>query len=199
LEILPKVAASDAADAHRDSYRDRNLPLTPLQAIRAKCLWCCYGSAHEVSLCPAKACPSWPFRFGNKPGDELIAEQGDTPLHPLEWPMTAAEFQAGRPSPLKAIKSKCLDCSGASKSEVGNCAFNDCALHPFRQGKNPNRTYSPEERARRAEFLASLKTSPSLAENPVSNGDPRANSFGTGHPAPTPPKLKIPTVETPDD
>ena len=109
---------------------------------------------------------------------------------PLERPMTAAEFHAGRPSSLTAIKRKCLDCSGMSKSEVRNCAFNDCALYPFRQGKNPNRTYSPEERARRAEFLASLKTSPSLTENPVSIGDPRAKSSGTGLQQPPPPIIE---------
>jgi hypothetical protein len=119
--------------------------LTPLQAVRQKCLWCCNGSAHEVALCDAQACPSWPFRFGRKPTAEIIADQGDTVLRPPE-------------SALHAIKRKCLDCSGASKSEVRNCALKDCALHPFRQGKNPNRTYSPDERARRAQHLAKLKS-----------------------------------------
>src|SRR5271170_3115565 len=131
--------------------------LTPLQAIRQNCLSCCCGSAHEVALCPAKACPAWPFRFGRKPTDEIIAAQGDTPLHPLEWRVTAAQFHAGRQSALKAIKAKCFDCSGAEKSEVRKCAFKDCALHPFRQGRNPNRVYSPEERARRSEHLAKAK------------------------------------------
>jgi hypothetical protein len=149
--------------------------LTPLQAIRQKCLWCCEGSTHEVALCPAKACPLWAFRFGHKPSAEIIAEQVETPLYPLEWWMTAAEFHAGRLSPLKTIKRKCLDCSGASKSEVRDCAFNDCALHPFRQGKNPNRTYRPEERARRSEHLARLKIGRAPIEKPVSIGDLRAN------------------------
>jgi hypothetical protein len=72
--------------------------------------------------------------------------------------MTTADFHADRHSALNAIKRKCFDCSGASKSEVRNCAFKDCALHSFRGGHNPNRTYSPEERARRAEHLAKLKS-----------------------------------------
>jgi hypothetical protein len=148
--------------------------LTPLQAIRKKCLWCCNGSTHEVALCPAKACPLWAFRFGHKPNDELIARQGNTRLHPLEWRMTAAKFHARGHSALRAIKRKCLDCSGTSKSDVRNCAFNDCALHVFRQGNNPNRTYSPEERARRSEHLAKLKIARALVEKPVSIGDPRA-------------------------
>ena len=136
----------------------RAATLTPLQAIRQKCLWCCDGATHEVALCPAKVCPIWPFRFGRKPTAEIIADQGDTPLHPLEWRIKAAHFHADRHSALRAIKRKCLDCSGAAKSEVRNCAFKDCALHPFRQGKNPNRTYSSDERARRSQHLANLKS-----------------------------------------
>ena len=142
--------------------------LTPLRAIRNKCLWCCNGSAHEVALCPAKACPSWSFRFGHKPTEEVIAEQRDTPLHPLEWRMTASEFQAARHSALKAIKRKCLDCSGASKAEVRNCAFVDCALHIFRRGTNPNRAHSPEERARRAAHLGNVKAADGLIKKSVS-------------------------------
>jgi hypothetical protein len=42
-------------------------PMPPLVAIRAKCLDCCAGSAHEVRLCVAKTCPSWPFRTGKNP------------------------------------------------------------------------------------------------------------------------------------
>lgn len=44
-----------------------------------------------------------------------------------------------RLSPVKAIKAKCLDCSGASKKEVRECIIQDCPLYPFRLGKNPNR------------------------------------------------------------
>jgi hypothetical protein len=35
---------------------------TPLKAIRSHCLWCCNGSANEVSLCTAKACPLHSYR-----------------------------------------------------------------------------------------------------------------------------------------
>jgi hypothetical protein len=142
-----------------DNGRPGNVgtPLTPLRAIRNNCLSCCNGSKSEVALCPARSCSSWPFRFGHKPNHETIAAQGDTLLHPLECEMTAAEFHAEHPSALMAIKLKCFDCSGASKSDVRNCAFADCALHPFRQGKNPNRSYRPEERVKRAEHLAKMK------------------------------------------
>ena len=38
--------------------------MTPLKAIRAKCLDCCGGQAHEVKLCVVADCPLYPFRFG---------------------------------------------------------------------------------------------------------------------------------------
>ena len=37
--------------------------MTPLKAIRAKCLDCCGGQANEVRLCPCPDCTLYPFRF----------------------------------------------------------------------------------------------------------------------------------------
>jgi hypothetical protein len=42
-------------------------PMSPLQAIRARCLDCCAGSAQEVAKCMSLCCPSWPFRKGTNP------------------------------------------------------------------------------------------------------------------------------------
>lgn len=44
--------------------------ITPMKAIRAKCLDCCLGSAYEVRLCTAKDCPLWEFRSGHNPYDK---------------------------------------------------------------------------------------------------------------------------------
>lgn len=41
--------------------------LTPMKAIRAKCLDCCCGSSEEVKQCPCTDCPLYDFRFGHKP------------------------------------------------------------------------------------------------------------------------------------
>ena len=41
--------------------------LTPLKAIRAKCLECCGGSAKEVRLCQSPQCPLWGLRSGHRP------------------------------------------------------------------------------------------------------------------------------------
>jgi hypothetical protein len=41
--------------------------VSPLRALRLKCLDCCNDSAQEVRLCTAADCPSWPFRMGKNP------------------------------------------------------------------------------------------------------------------------------------
>lgn len=43
--------------------------LTPIKAIRKKCLDCCCWSFKEVELCTARLCPLWPFRMGKRPGE----------------------------------------------------------------------------------------------------------------------------------
>lgn len=90
--------------------------LTPLTAIRLKCMDCCLGSSHEVRLCPCTDCPHYPYRFGRKP-------KGQKPAS----------------TPLKAIKARCLDCGAYAPSCVRECEFKHCALYPYRMGKNPKR------------------------------------------------------------
>jgi len=41
--------------------------MTPLRAIRAKCLDCCGGFAADVQMCPCSDCPLYPFRRGKNP------------------------------------------------------------------------------------------------------------------------------------
>ncbi|WP_035873268.1 hypothetical protein [Cucumibacter marinus] len=43
----------------------------------------------------------------------------------------------GPTSPIKAIRAKCIDCSGGNASEARKCTATGCALWPFRMGKNP--------------------------------------------------------------
>lgn len=42
----------------------------------------------------------------------------------------------GRP---KAIREKCMDCSGWNAAEVRMCPVKHCALWPYRMGKDPLR------------------------------------------------------------
>jgi len=50
-------------------------PMSPMEAIRAKCLDCCAGSLHEVRCCVTMACPSWPFRMGKNPWRAPLLEE----------------------------------------------------------------------------------------------------------------------------
>lgn len=52
--------------------------LTPMKAIRAKCLDCMCDSAQEVKLCPIVNCPLYEFRLGHNPNikpREMTEEQ----------------------------------------------------------------------------------------------------------------------------
>ena len=48
--------------------------VSPLKALRLKCLDCCNDSAQEVRLCTAVDCPSWPFRMGRNPWRAPLSE-----------------------------------------------------------------------------------------------------------------------------
>ena len=41
--------------------------MTPIKAIRAKCMNCVCDQANEIKLCPITDCPLYPFRFGKNP------------------------------------------------------------------------------------------------------------------------------------
>lgn len=43
------------------------MSITPMKAIRAKCLDCCCGQAREVKLCACESCPLYPYRMGHRP------------------------------------------------------------------------------------------------------------------------------------
>ena len=42
-------------------------------------------------------------------------------------------------NPLRAIREKCIDCSGGSRKEVRLCSATTCPLYELRLGKNPGR------------------------------------------------------------
>ena len=41
--------------------------LTPMKAIRAKCLECCNQQFYEVRLCTVTRCSLYPYRMGHRP------------------------------------------------------------------------------------------------------------------------------------
>lgn len=53
--------------------------MTPLKAIRAKCLDCCIGQAQEVRMCPSQDCPLWDYRMGHNPARQGHGGKGFSP------------------------------------------------------------------------------------------------------------------------
>ena len=49
--------------------------VSPLRALRLKCLECCNGSTREVRLCTAVDCPNWPFRMGRNPWRRALTDE----------------------------------------------------------------------------------------------------------------------------
>lgn len=75
-EELEEVAESESGQRVNDAATFKKLKekfsnsedrVSPIKAIRLKCLDCCCGQRVEVNLCPCENCPLWPFRFGKNP------------------------------------------------------------------------------------------------------------------------------------
>ena len=48
--------------------------MSPMKALRLRCLDCCAGSTARVRLCVSATCPSWPFRMGRSPWRQPISD-----------------------------------------------------------------------------------------------------------------------------
>ena len=46
--------------------------MTPIKAIRSKCVDCCNGQRTEVKRCPCRDCPLWPYRMGHRPTADAV-------------------------------------------------------------------------------------------------------------------------------
>ena len=87
--------------------------ITPLRAIRRKCLECTGGHLpSEVKNCTNPDCPLYHLRMGR--GKKGI-------------------------SPLKQIRKHCLECMGGSYVLVKECCSTNCPIHQYRFGHNPKR------------------------------------------------------------
>lgn len=97
--------------------------MTPLKAIREFCVQCVGGDAErlEVKTCGGDRCLT--------PGQGCDAE-GVCLLYKYR-------MGRGRPS-VKTIRKYCLYCQGNNSEHVRECSEN-CFLHDYRLGTNPNR------------------------------------------------------------
>lgn len=58
--------------------------------------------------------------------------------------------KSAKKTPVKAIRKYCLECCLEKPSEVRLCAAKDCALWPYRMGKNPFHGRQMTEEQKRA-------------------------------------------------
>ena len=70
--------------------------VSPLRALRLKCLDCCNESSQEVRLCTAVDCPSWPFRMGKNPWRRKLDPQERAVLQARLVPNGASESTAAQ-------------------------------------------------------------------------------------------------------
>jgi hypothetical protein len=67
----------------------KEIPMTPIKAIRAKCMDCTGDQPKEIKLCPIEKCPLYPYRFGKRPlRDDLTypcpaCEKKEAPSSPI--------------------------------------------------------------------------------------------------------------------
>jgi hypothetical protein len=90
----PPTAAVAAEAGHR--------PMSPMDAIRRKCLDCCVGQQAEVRLCEAIACPLWPFRAGRHPYTKTRLQQADPDARAPGGPQVPANAPPSRNGPQEA-------------------------------------------------------------------------------------------------
>lgn len=58
--------------------------LTPIKAIRKKCLECCCGQRNEVRLCHIKDCALWGYRMGHRPKDDADTSETDASMEDFD-------------------------------------------------------------------------------------------------------------------
>ncbi len=93
--------------------------LTPIKAIRRKCLGCS-ESMDDIKNCPCfendgaiEKCFLYPYRMGKRP-------------------KIKSEY-----TPVKSIRKHCLWCCCGSFNLVKDCPVTDCPLWSYRLGKRP--------------------------------------------------------------
>jgi hypothetical protein len=95
-----------ASDKKRSQMR-----ITPLKAIRQRCINCCGFELKVVRECDCVDCALFSLRMGR-----------------------------GARATLKRIKTYCFWCCNNQRAEVRKCSSNECPLWPYRFGRRPKIT-----------------------------------------------------------
>lgn len=116
--------------------------LTPLRAIRERCLWCCLNSRLEVSLCPAKDCPLWPFRLGRG-----TKGQGLSPTRAIQRYCLICAGGADIRGEIRGSTSKVVSCSGELRKDSHHDG-SPCTLWSYRTAQARRQTKARARQAR---------------------------------------------------
>ena len=81
--------------------------LTPIKAIRAKCLDCTGNQPKEVRLCTCLNCPSWGYRMGVRPEHKRALEANED-----------AEREKLRGSPMINCSNEVETSAGSKQEEL---------------------------------------------------------------------------------
>lgn len=72
-----------------------------------------------------------------------------------------------RLTPIKAIRAKCLDCSGDNRAEVKKCELDDCPLYHYRMGRRGDK---PRKNVNISGLLRQRKASGATSANVSDRG-----------------------------
>lgn len=92
--VWPPTASVAASAGHG--------PMSPMKAIRRKCLDCSAGQQIEVKLCQAVTCPLWSFRAGRHPYTKTRLQEADPDARASDGPQLPANPSPSRIGPLHA-------------------------------------------------------------------------------------------------
>lgn len=65
MELDTEIEDTELEDTETEDGNTK--VMTPMKAIRTKCLDCCAGQYSEVKMCPCTTCPLYDFRLGKNP------------------------------------------------------------------------------------------------------------------------------------
>ena len=85
--------------------------------------------------------------------------------------LTGYDFTKDEPlRPLKAIRTKCLECQGGVPSDVRRCRITDCPVWPYRSGTRPKSSTVRQESEKGLGAMAKFHRQVDLYENLTSEG-----------------------------
>jgi hypothetical protein len=98
--MTPTALASVWPPNHLVASRAGHKAISPVEAIRQKCLDCSGQQPAEVKLCEAVSCPLWPFRSGRHPYTRRSFQEANSEqrpsrgtLMPLACPLSGNSLQ----------------------------------------------------------------------------------------------------------